>query len=936
MASQSQDTVASANANTVSLPNLTVHDILLTVSTPTFLQLIRTSREFYDLALQTRPILLHHLRQIPGYKADLDDTSRSNAALFRLLRQRATNSLYGLNFTANLTEYLARNATLNPAACAISGLDADYVRSALVFKDSTDIRQFTGDGHVKEKIQQSPTMKVLKLVQWQRYISVLSAWKSPDPDSEPLDGEALDGLNSESEAEVLDETPFKPTASTQLTKQYHQHMDCKIGTAKQTKPISNKYNYRVCHYDIYTLEDSETFTVYGTLDLVPRDFCVYSITQCAILWDQDTAHGLPTERAMVFYYTAPRAELYYPFHYIGRKVWPKDKPRSRRGSNASESAATLEEEAPEHMAARIEFFKEGRRIKIYDAGGIVPCQVVSVSSNDFDRYASTNTIQFEDLTFNVDTPFYGTHAKYRVYGSQEMCFQTHLCLGTTTIDISDEHDWDEKEVRVLCILRSQTRYYPEDCDHRVNLQRMSHVSAGNATVVARLWGWEELHTNLTGKEVVAVSDGGTRIAIAMWKKVYIYALNPRILCDEVVVEDSDDEVSKKKKKKKTKKPWQCPASDYYHRMKDKNLLDWNIAELRPIVIDLDGAVAHRMSWSAPSGVITDTAVQTKEVNAEAEVSSEQSSVDTNVQTEGSASSEQTTMPAAPPVEAPETLPSSSTEVQPQSSTTQPIPASESSNLVQPNDDKPGEAVTSDEVEQAASATLPSMVQQEESAASTAQLTEADNNQSQTPINNNGSVAKSSARKKDKGPEVNITEMELGPKKATTYTEENSFVKLVALHSALAPSVSEQTASSGIPNSSSAIDSGLSASEEPVSAAPLPIVVADNEEVQSSSHSKATATPYPDERNETDEDENGESTQVDDKVDTSSKHKIRITEDELVILTDRGIQVWNLGAKAKGLRTKKALVMEEPLKGLLPRLKGKSKSMLQPEEEAEED
>ncbi|EXJ58717.1 hypothetical protein A1O7_06146 [Cladophialophora yegresii CBS 114405] len=52
-------------------------------------------------------------------------------------------------------------------------------------------------------------------------------------------------------------------------------------------------------------------------------------------------------------------------------------------------------------------------------------------------------------------------------------------------------------------------------------------------VVARLWGWNAQATSMTGSETVKVSPMGERIAIAQWDKVLIYALNPEALCEEV-------------------------------------------------------------------------------------------------------------------------------------------------------------------------------------------------------------------------------------------------------------------------------------------------------------------------------------------------------------------------------------------------------------------
>ncbi|EXJ81125.1 hypothetical protein A1O3_07413 [Capronia epimyces CBS 606.96] len=59
-------------------------------------------------------------------------------------------------------------------------------------------------------------------------------------------------------------------------------------------------------------------------------------------------------------------------------------------------------------------------------------------------------------------------------------------------------------------------------------------------VVARLWGWRPQSTTLTGVDTVSVSPRGDRIAVAQWDRVLVYALDPGPLCDDL---DDDDQSS---------------------------------------------------------------------------------------------------------------------------------------------------------------------------------------------------------------------------------------------------------------------------------------------------------------------------------------------------------------------------------------------------------
>ncbi|KIX02588.1 uncharacterized protein Z518_08529 [Rhinocladiella mackenziei CBS 650.93] len=58
------------------------------------------------------------------------------------------------------------------------------------------------------------------------------------------------------------------------------------------------------------------------------------------------------------------------------------------------------------------------------------------------------------------------------------------------------------------------------------------LDSTDVRVVARLWGWNPQSTTLTGLDTVSVSPMGERIAVAQWDRVLIYALDPAALCEE--------------------------------------------------------------------------------------------------------------------------------------------------------------------------------------------------------------------------------------------------------------------------------------------------------------------------------------------------------------------------------------------------------------------
>lgn len=301
----------------VNLPDELTIQILLKASTPTFIQLTRTSKKFFYIARQNRKLLLHHLEQLPGDKTKIKDDTLDNQQLFLLLRQRAANTLTGVNFTANLHEYITRDAAILPTASSVGGLDADYVRMALCFKDTADIRQYTSNCAIKEKIKQisAPGTKVLKLIQWGRFVSVLCS--SPLRKEDDL-SDASDTDQSDSETEMLNKPPFSPTANARLQRFGRQG---KGRNDRIIKILKVEHRYQVIHFDVYTMEDSQIFEIMPPGDMVPRDFAVESCSICAVLWDKQTPGGRPTEDATVVMYTIDHhiEDLVYE----QKTIWPK-------------------------------------------------------------------------------------------------------------------------------------------------------------------------------------------------------------------------------------------------------------------------------------------------------------------------------------------------------------------------------------------------------------------------------------------------------------------------------------------------------------------------------------------------------------------------------------------------------------------------------------
>lgn len=131
-------------------------------------------------------------------------------------------------------------------------------------------------------------------------------------------------------------------------------------------------------------------------------------------------------------------------------------------------------------------------------------------------------VQFSDtlsLLFSIAIPFFGTHAR-RNENNTEMCHWQYLSFGVAT---HRKENWT-----VACLLKSEARCQAQNCGHVLNLDRGRRFSQW--TIVARLWGFQNPTNSLGCK--IAASDRGTRLAVANWNVIYVWALEPDALIEE--------------------------------------------------------------------------------------------------------------------------------------------------------------------------------------------------------------------------------------------------------------------------------------------------------------------------------------------------------------------------------------------------------------------
>lgn len=107
-----------------------------------------------------------------------------------------------------------------------------------------------------------------------------------------------------------------------------------------------------------------------------------------------------------------------------------------------------------------------------------------------------------------------------IENGHSLCQWKYLSFGIATHRLED---WT-----VACLLKSESVCQSRNCGHVLNLERGRRLPEW--TVVARLWGFQNSNNSLGC--IVAASKGGTRIAVANWKVLYVWALEPEAVIDQ--------------------------------------------------------------------------------------------------------------------------------------------------------------------------------------------------------------------------------------------------------------------------------------------------------------------------------------------------------------------------------------------------------------------
>ncbi|OJD11010.1 hypothetical protein AJ78_08132 [Emergomyces pasteurianus Ep9510] len=134
-------------------------------------------------------------------------------------------------------------------------------------------------------------------------------------------------------------------------------------------------------------------------------------------------------------------------------------------------------------------------------------------------YNTDSASDFGDaVKFTIAIPFFSTHETHSHDPTRELCYWKYLALGTAT---------DKHGELIACILMSEAHCRSSNCQHTENLDRGRRLD--NWRVVARLAGYSTSVNSLPG--IVAASPRATRLAIANWKTITVWPMDPHAIIE---------------------------------------------------------------------------------------------------------------------------------------------------------------------------------------------------------------------------------------------------------------------------------------------------------------------------------------------------------------------------------------------------------------------
>ncbi|KAE8384638.1 hypothetical protein BDV23DRAFT_166393 [Aspergillus alliaceus] len=514
----------------LNLPTELIQVILQHSTTPAFLQAAFSCRTLYAIASECRELVLYHLHRTPGLNEGL--LCFDSKQLFQVLQRRASQQLYGAQFTANCTHFNFGTSVLDVKASSLA--PSDHQSLALVLKGQEDVQLFCFEnGQLRLKACLKPPWLQSGVVE------VLKTAFGAD-----------DGLY------VLQR--FTPAVEQGSLDSEHPFIKQALQSRARGQIYLVRYSLRSRHdpVRICTFPDHAEY--------VPLALAAAHRDTFAISW-----HNSGGAYEVVLYNAQNASSSHSPsnvvdFNYDSCVLVDRAGPlpgddvylRARlAGSRFNNERGPIADLAFNDRSTQLLYYHRAQ--PIYGS-----FQRINMTSFPVQPplYENSSLVQFSgslSLLFSIAIPFYGTHETRVEENGHSRCHWKYLAFGIAT---HRTEDWT-----IACLLKSEAVCSSERCGHALNLERGRRFP--DWTVVARLWGFQDSTNSLGCK--VAASKRGTRIAVANWNVLYIWALQPSALIEQ-------------------------NANGYYPPLLQSS--GSGMTELRPIVLPLD-AVCFKLKFT---------------------------------------------------------------------------------------------------------------------------------------------------------------------------------------------------------------------------------------------------------------------------------------------------------------------------------------------------
>jgi hypothetical protein len=517
----------------LTLPPEILHLILTFTPTPSYLQATKACRRLQKLRQSSRRLILHHLHQTPG-----GDKFRGlalecyvNEVLFRVLVGRARRELYGAQFGASCRRFYLSEGDGNgqgpeqgiDARASYGDTDCDGVDVVLVPKGKPGVIVYRAEAGTLTLEEEIPPpwdqehgevgdVEVLRTAMWAGYVYVLYRVRPPVREEDELHMDATPGFGPHY-------TAGKPRPQPRA--EFYLTFHC-VGGGKEFVRIHGFPDRR---------------------EYEPTALAVNTRGTAAIAWRHLCEH----KDEVVLYYNLSHTRL-----ICADERGHKPQCLMRRCRCGECSECLHGDTMPDRNRGSVVdlAFDLGSEDLLYYFKMDTVFSMFQATKQTYPAGVEENVciVRFAEsvhLSFSVARPFYGAH---RDCVPQRPRTRTLLSFGMAT---HRTEGWT-----VACVLKTETDC-PGDCTFDYPELDDDGISFGGWTVAARLWGFA-CPTSSLGC-IVATSHQGTRIAVANWKTLYVWSLNP-----EALANDNEDGF--------------YPPSSYSTRT--------GLIELRPIVLHL--------------------------------------------------------------------------------------------------------------------------------------------------------------------------------------------------------------------------------------------------------------------------------------------------------------------------------------------------------------